>query len=103
MENRIISSQKQKVTVSIPVTHELKFEPGVSMMKSKTPKYDTLINFLSRDHYGGSEIGDRLFRTAVSMVPQSGMSGVATVTLMVVEGVFANTGIIFDTNAMDLK
>ena len=44
MENMILSSQKQKVTLSIPVTHELKFKPDVSMMKPKAEKCDTLIN-----------------------------------------------------------
>ena len=84
MENRRISSQQQKVTVSIPITHKLKFKPDVSMMKSKAARYDTLINSFSRGCYGDSDIGYRLFGTDVSMVPQAGMGGVATVAPMVV-------------------
>ena len=100
METRIISNQNQMVTVSIPITYELKFKPDISMMKSKAVKYDMLINSFSRSHYGGSEIVDRLFGTATSMVSQAGMSGVVTVAPIVVGAVLANTGIIFDTNAM---
>ena len=39
MEDTIISSQKQKFTVSIPVTHDIKFKPDLSMMKAKVDTY----------------------------------------------------------------
>ena len=39
---------KQKVTVSISVTHDLKFKPDLSMMKAKVEKYDSLVSKLTR-------------------------------------------------------
>ena len=46
MEDTRISSQNKKVTVSIPVIHDLKFKPDLSMMKEKVEKYDSLVSIL---------------------------------------------------------
>ena len=46
MEKRIISSNKYKVSVAIPVTHELKYKPDISMMKRKVETYGCLIESL---------------------------------------------------------
>ena len=42
-------------------------------------------------------MGDRLFASAASMLPQAGMSGVATIAPFIVAGMLANTGIEYET------
>ena len=97
---KTISSQKQKFTVSIPVTHELKFKPDVSMLKSKAVKYDKLMGSISRKRYGGTSLGNSMFGLAASMVPQAGMSGVATIAPMIAAGMLANAGLEYDTDLL---
>jgi len=43
-------------------------------------------------------VGDRLFRTAASMIPQAGMNGMVTVAPMIVSTIFLNVGISIDTS-----
>ena len=63
-----ISSQKQQFTVSIPITHKLKFKPDISMLKSKATKYDKLIKSINRRRYGGTTLGNSRFGLAASMM-----------------------------------
>lgn len=74
MEDAVISSQRQIVTISTPVTHDLKFKSDISMMKKNATKYDMLSNSLSCGRYSGSEIGDKRIGTDASMVLHVGMS-----------------------------
>ena len=97
---KTISSQKQQFTVSIPITHELKYKPDVSMLKSKAVKYDNLMGSISRKRYGGTTLGNSMFGLAASMVPQAGMSGVATIAPMIVAGILANAGLDFKTDLL---
>ena len=48
MADSTVNSEKEQVTVSIPVTHELKLKSGISMIKSKAEKFDALVSSLSR-------------------------------------------------------
>ena len=69
IENRTISTNKHKVSLSIPSSHELNLKSSLSMVKKKAIKYDNLITSLTRNTYLGSGIGNRLFGTAATMVP----------------------------------
>ena len=69
MENRTISTNKHKVSVSIPSSHELNRKLSLSIVKKKAIKYDNLITSLTRTNYDGSGIGNRLFGTVAAMVP----------------------------------
>ena len=96
MQDKIISSRNQKITVSLPYTHAIVYKPDLSLLKTKAAKYDSLIKSLSRDKYTGSNIANRLFGTATSLVSKAGMSGVTLITPMIVGGALANAGIEFD-------
>ena len=52
---------------------------------------------LSQSRDDDSEIGNRFLGTAATIVPQSDMSGVATIIPMIVGAVLANAVIEFDT------
>ena len=82
--------------MSLLYTHAIVYKPDLSLLKTKAAKYDSLIKSLSRDEYAGGNIGNRLSSTAESLVPKAGMSGVATITPMMVGGVLANAAIEFD-------
>ena len=86
MQDKIISSRKQKITVSLPYTHTIVYKPDLSLLKTKAAKYDSLIKSLSRDEYAGGNIGNRLSSTAESLVPKAGMSGVAIIAPMILGG-----------------
>ena len=88
-----VTAQKETVRMSVPSTHSVVHKNYLSAIKSKAEKYDGLVRSLSRGRYGGSSLGDRLFATAASMLPQAGMSGVATVAPMIVCAVLANARI----------
>ena len=47
MINQIVSSQKEMIRVSLPITHEFKLKTNLSMMTSKAARYDKLMNSLS--------------------------------------------------------
>ena len=88
-----VTAQKETVRMSVPSTHSVVHKNYLSAIKSKAEKYNGLVRSLSRGRYGGSSLGDRLFATAASMLPQAGMSGVATVAPMIVCAVLANARI----------
>ena len=67
---------------------------------AKARKLDALWKTLTRIRYKGSIMGDCLFGTAASMVPQAGMSGVATIAPIIVGAVLENAGIRINTKVL---
>lgn len=97
MIDQTVSSQKVIVTISLPVTHEVKLKANISLIKSKAAQFDSLVNSLSRQRYGGSDVGNKLFGVAAYMFPQAGMNGIATVAPMIASALFANVGVSINT------
>ena len=62
-------------------------------LEGKAKKFDHLIQLFQHKKYSGSRMANHLFATAASMVPQAGMSGVATIIPMIVGAVLENAGI----------
>ena len=79
MTNSTINSEKEEFTVSIPFTHEIKLKLAILMMKGKAKRYNVLVRSLSKNRYGGSEVGNRPFSLTASMVTKSGMNGIAII------------------------
>ena len=100
MIDQTVSSRKKIVTISFPDTHEVKLRCNISMLKSKAARFDSLINSLYRQCYSGSDVGDRLFGVAASMIPQADMNGIATVAPMIVSAILANVGVSINTSRM---
>ena len=67
-------------------------------MKSKAIRFDELVNSLTRQRCGDSDVSDRLFGIAASIIPQAGMNGMVTVAPMIVSLIFANVGISTNTS-----
>ena len=91
--NQMASSQKQKVTTSVPIVHDIKFKTDVLAITSKAALYDKLMTSLFQKCYTGSNVVNKLFETSTSMIPQASMNGLATVD-MVVSEILTNIGII---------
>ena len=68
------------------------------MLKSKTARFDSLMNSFSLQHYNGSDMGDRLFGVAASMIPQAGMNGIAIVAPIIASAIWANVGVSINTS-----
>ena len=56
---------------------------------------------LKRGNYKGTAHGNRLFGTAMSMVPKAGFSGFATALPIAIAGVLENTGVRVDSRIVD--
>ena len=81
--------------MSIPLTHQIIHQTKLATVLAKAEKYDALWNSLTQKRYQGRRnMGNRLFGTAAAMVPQAGMSGVATIAPMVVAAVLENVNMI---------
>ena len=91
-----ISVEKGSMTIAMPCTHDIVTKSRLSVLENKARLMNNLQKYMSRHHYLGTPLGNRLIGSPVAMVPQAGVSGVATITPLIVASLLTNAGIPFN-------
>ena len=89
---------KEQCVVTIPVSHEIIYQPKMSALEARTKKYDVLMSQLSCYTYRGTDGVDTILGFGISLVPQYGYFSI--VLTFAVSSVLANIGIPIDVELL---
>ena len=81
--------------------YQLVYKPRLSRTKANEQKWLRLQKTLKGGRYIGTERGNRLLGSAMSMVPKAGCAGFATALPIAVAGVLENAGVSVDENIVN--